>query len=63
MAGLHTDILSPLLPPSIKELLTNGEKEAVLLWICNSSVGCGERKQRGTGKSPHLLDGLPRHHC
>ena len=45
MAGLSVDILSPMLPLGIKELLTNVEEKAISLWISNLEVeGCGEKK-------------------
>ena len=62
--GLSVDILSPMVPPGIKELLTNVEKETVSLWISSLEVGGGgvwrtEAKEEGKSPSPEIKKGSP----
>lgn len=45
MAGLSVDILSPMPPLGIKELLTNVEEEAISSWISHLEVE-GHREKK-----------------
>ena len=67
MADLSVDVLSPVLPPGIKELLTNVEKRRLFHQgiTTNLEMGYRERKGLGAETSPSLLDKerFPRRRC